>query len=346
DFDVIAHLAKGGFGKVSLVRAKFDGKLYALKSLKKTEVLKQENVYFMEERNIMAICNSEWITSLYASFQDEENLYLVMEYIPGGDLITLLESKDDNVLTEDEAKFYVAETICAVEELHKLNIVHRDLKPHNILIDKTGHIKLADFGACIQLDENNQVSLYPTTSLTLRIVVESVTSNITVGTPDYVSPEVLRAQEGNSSYGKECDWWSLGVVLYEIMFGDPPFYAETITATYAMIMNHKKSLKFPEDIEISEDCKDLIKQLLSDRSGRLGKNGPEEIKKHPWFKGIEWNKLKTRTPPFIPRLTGEEDTRYFPEVDEDEEEEVPPVPTRGRNFAGLHLPFIGYSFSR
>lgn len=177
----------------------------------------------MEERTVLAEGNEEWMPYLYAAFQDEHNLYLVMEYASGGDLFSILDRKENLVLSEDEARFYIAETILAVDSLHQLGYVHRDIKPQNILIDATGHIKLGDFGSCIRIDQCTKVP--PTAA---------------VGTCDYVSPEVLQAQEGTVTYGIEVDWWSIGIVLYEMLQEVPPFYSdESENATYLNILFHE-----------------------------------------------------------------------------------------------------------
>ncbi|KAI8805344.1 kinase-like domain-containing protein, partial [Cladochytrium replicatum] len=288
DFELVKTLATGAVGKVCLVKGKADGKAYAMKILKKTDLLtRREAAFFMEERNALVFARSSiWMTTLFAAFQDEENLYLVMEYASGGSLRSLINSKDDP-MSEDEARFYVGEMLLALEELHNMNYIHRDLKPENCLIDSTGHLKLADFGSCMRTGSDRKI-----------------TSNETVGTPDYISPEILRALEGNVSYGAECDWWSLaeirliecqGIILFELLFDEVPFYAESLTGIYNRIMDHEV--------------------LICKKEVRLGRNGAEEIKKHPWFSGFDFSNARQNKPPFVPQLSGPDDTRYF----EDEE---------------------------
>ncbi|KAJ3370826.1 Rho-associated protein kinase 2 [Allomyces arbusculus] len=338
DFEIVQKLASGAFGTVSLVRGRHDGKLYALKALKKKEVMKQENVFFMEERNVMAFVDSKWITRLYASFQDDQHLYLVMEYLPGGDLISLLDTRDDSIISEPEARFYMAELIVAVAELHQRHFAHRDLKPHNILIDKSGHIKLADFGSCIQVPADGKIK-----------------SSTSVGTPDYVSPEVLDAQNGRGNgYGIECDWWSVGIILYEVLCGDPPFLTDSLSATYAKIQRHKGNIKFPDEVDLSPEVKDLINRLLTPPETRLGRNGVAEIQAHPWFAGIDWTHVEDLTPTFVPSLASDTDTRYFSPDEGDgpsgAEKSDAATLARGaapqRAFMGHHLPFIGYTYLR
>eukprot|EP00834_Sanchytrium_tribonematis_P003753 NODE_157_length_15108_cov_0.423079.p1 type:complete len:1201 gc:universal NODE_157_length_15108_cov_0.423079:14227-10625(-) len=269
----------------------------------------------------------EWITTLMAAFQDAGNLYLVMEYIPGGDLINLLENEAfQNMNTEDVARFYGAEILLALEELHNMNFIHRDLKPHNILIKKNGHIKLADFGAAIQLDSDGKCR-----------------SKISVGTPDYICPEILKAQDGNTSYGKECDWWSFGTILYEIVCGDPPFYAENLSTTYGRIMSSPNSLQWPEDVTLSTELKDLLFKLLLPAEKRLGRNGAEEIRKHPFFRKLDFKNIRNMKPPFIPNLESEDDTSNFPEFDD---EILGQDLQRGKPQVGIQLPFIGFYFNR
>jgi serine/threonine protein kinase len=282
----------------------------------------------MEERNALVFSQkSEWITTIYAAFQDDENLYLVMEYVSGGSLRALLNSRE-SIMQETEAKFYIAEMIISLQVLHEHNYIHRDVKPENYLIDSQGHIKLADFGSCIRVSETAKIS-----------------SNETVGTPDYISPEILRALEGNSSYGLTVDWWSVGIILYELLYDEVPFYSESLVETYGKIMDHKNSFSFPIDIEVSETCKNLISKLICNQDTRLGKNGFKELTSHPWFDIIDWENIRDAKAPFIPELSGPEDTRYF----EDEENESKKFnkkkpPSNSKDFSGQNLPFVGYTY--
>lgn len=172
-----------------------------------------------------------------------------------------------------------------------------------------------------------------------------VRSDTAVGTPDYISPEVLQSQGGEGVYGRECDWWSVGVFLYEMLVGDPPFYADSLVGTYSKIMDHRNSLHFPQEIDISQSAKSIICGFLTDRTNRLGRNGVEEIKKHPFFKNDQWtfDNLRECVPPVVPELSGDDDTSNFEDVDkEDTPEESFPVP---KAFSGNHLPFIGFTYS-
>lgn len=172
-----------------------------------------------------------------------------------------------------------------------------------------------------------------------------VRSDTAVGTPDYISPEVLQSQGGEGVYGRECDWWSVGVFLYEMLFGDTPFFADSLVGTYSKIMDHRNSLYFPQNVEISHSAKNLICGFLTDRTKRLGRNGVDEIKNHPFFKNDQWtfDNLRECVPPVVPELSGDDDTSNFDDVDkEDGPEESFPVP---KAFSGNHLPFIGFTYS-
>ncbi|XP_069698446.1 rho-associated protein kinase 2 isoform X2 [Periplaneta americana] len=327
DFSLIKVIGRGAFGEVQLVRHKSTQRVYAMKLLSKFEMIKRsDSAFFWEERDIMAHANSQWIVQLHFAFQDTKYLYMVMDYMPGGDLVNLMSNYD---VPEKWAKFYCAEVVLALDAIHSMGFVHRDVKPDNMLLDKHGHLKLADFGTCMRMDVDGLVR-----------------SDTAVGTPDYISPEVLQSQGGEGVYGRECDWWSVGVFLYEMLVGDTPFYADSLVGTYSKIMDHRNSLHFPTDIEISHNAKSLICGFLTDRTRRLGRNGVEEIKSHSFFQNDQWtfDNLRDCVPPVVPELSGDDDTSNFDDVDKDESpEENFSTP---KAFAGNHLPFVGFTYSR
>ncbi|GLD49469.1 rho-associated protein kinase 2-like isoform X1 [Lates japonicus] len=253
DFEKVKLIGRGAYGEVQLVRHKASKKVYAMKQLNKFEMIKRsDSAFFWEERHIMAFSNSPWIVQA-------SHLYMVMEFMPGGDLVTLTMNYD---IPEKWARFYTAEVVLALDAIHSMGFIHRDIKPDNMLLDQHGHLKLADFGTCMKMDSVDGHEVHCDTA---------------VGTPDYISPEVLQSQGGDGNYGRECDWWSVGVVIYELLVGETPFYAESLVGTYGKIMNHKNSLVFPDDIEMSRDAKDLICAFLTDR--RLKSPAPEREQK-------------------------------------------------------------------
>ncbi|CAC5419597.1 ROCK1 [Mytilus coruscus] len=327
DFEVVKVIGRGAFGEVQLVRHRSTRKVYALKLLSKYEMIKRsDSAFFWEEREIMANANSKWIVQLHYAFQDSKYLYMVMDYMPGGDLVNLMSNYD---VPEKWAKFYCAEVVLALDAIHSMGFVHRDVKPDNMLIDQAGHLKLADFGTCMRMDKDGMVR-----------------ADTAVGTPDYISPEVLQSQGRPGHYGRECDWWSVGVFLYEMLVGDTPFYAESLVGTYSKIMDHKNSLTFPSEIEMSHDAKDLICAFLMDRTERLGRNGVEEIKAHRFFKNDQWNwqSIRDAVPPVVPELSSDIDTSNFEDIDKDDGPEGSfEIP---KAFAGNHLPFIGFTYNR
>lgn len=327
DFEVIKVIGRGAFGEVQLARHRVSKKVYAMKLLSKYEMIKRaDTAFYWEEREIMANSHSEWIVQLHFSFQDEKYLYMVMDYMPGGDLVNLMSNYD---VPEKWAKFYCAEVVLALDAIHSMGFVHRDVKPDNMLLDCRGHLKLADFGTCMRMDKDGMVR-----------------SDTAVGTPDYISPEVLKSQGGDGYYGRECDWWSVGVFLYEMLVGDTPFYAESLVGTYGKIMDHKNSLEFPSDIEMSNEAKSLICAFLTDRVERLGKNGIEEIKAHRFFKNDQWhwNNIRDTVPPIVPELKSDDDTSHFEDIEKDENPEGAfEVP---KAYAGNHLAFIGFTYNK
>ncbi|XP_029281101.1 rho-associated protein kinase 2-like isoform X2 [Cottoperca gobio] len=325
DFEKVKLIGRGAYGEVQLVRHKASRKVYAMKQLSKFEMIKRsDSAFFWEERHIMAFSNSQWVVQLCCAFQDDCHLYMVMEYMPGGDLVTLTMNYD---LPEKWARFYTAEVVLALNSIHSMGFIHRDIKPDNMLLDQHGHLKLADFGTCMKMDSKGMVHC-----------------DTAVGTPDYISPEVLQSQGGDGYYGRECDWWSVGVFIYELLVGETPFYAESLVGTYGKIMNHKNTLIFPVDVPISQDAKDLICAFLSDRTVRLGRTGVDEIKCHPFFKNDQWtfDNIRETVAPVVPELSGDIDTSNFDDIEDDKgnAETFPPP----KAFVGNQLPFVGFTY--
>ncbi|KAL6095871.1 rock2 [Pungitius sinensis] len=325
DFEKVKLIGRGAFGEVQLVRHKASQKVYAMKQLTKFEMIKQsDSAFFWEERHIMAFSNSPWVVQLCCAFQDARHLYMVMEFMPGGDLVTLTMNYD---IPEKWARFYIAEVVLALNTIHSMGFIHRDVKPDNMLLDQHGHLKLADFGTCMKMDSTGMVHC-----------------DTAVGTPDYISPEVLRSQGGDGSYGRECDWWSVGVFIYELLVGETPFYAESLVGTYGKIMNHNNTLVFPDDVEMSQNAKDLICAFLTDRKVRLGRAGVDEIKCHPFFKNDQWtfDNIRQTVAPVVPELKGDIDTSNFDDIEDDKRDAEPFPPPNA--FVGSQLPFIGFTY--
>ncbi|KAG7740772.1 hypothetical protein KL923_001413 [Ogataea haglerorum] len=386
DFHTVKVIGKGAFGEVRLVQKRDTGKIYAMKTLLKSEMYKKEQLAHVKaERDVLADANSPWVVSLYYSFQDSLYLYLIMEFLPGGDLMTMLIKWQ--IFTEDVTRFYIAECVLAIEAIHKLGFIHRDIKPDNILIDMRGHIKLSDFGLSTGfhkthdsnyyrklLDQDNASGAGGANTGRNSVLVDPINLTMsnrqqmqtwrksrrlmaysTVGTPDYIAPEIFL----NQGYGQTCDWWSLGAIMFECLVGWPPFCSETPKETYCKILNWRETLQFPEDIHLSPEAEDLILRLLTDADHRLGRNGgASEIKAHPFFRGVNWDEIRNVEAPFIPKLRSVTDTRFFPT---DELENVPDSPAlaqaakqreqmKGSVVGGADtkedLPFIGYTFSR
>ena len=300
DYEPLNLIGKGSFGEVFLCRNKKTNEIVAIKKLKKS-IIRQKNQikHTKDEQDFLSKIKSNWIINLKCSFQEGDFLFLVMEFLPGGDLMNLLILKD--ILKEEEAKFYICEIILAIEAIHNLDCIHRDIKPDNILIGKDGHIKLSDFGLAKIADNIFKEDI-------INYKGNNHSRNYScVGTSLYIAPEVLE----KNGYGKEIDWWSLGIIFYEMLFGYAPFCSNTNNGICYKILNFEKNLKFPNKIKISDNAKDLLLKLITNSNNRLGKNGSEEIKSHPFFKGVNWKKIKEMKPPFIPQLKNDYDVKYF-----------------------------------
>ncbi|XP_053375258.1 citron Rho-interacting kinase-like [Mercenaria mercenaria] len=329
DFEVKDVIGRGHFGEVQVVRDRRTETVYAMKTLRKQETLAQAEIsFYEEEREIMAHATSPWITKLHYAFQDTHTLYLVMEFHAGGDLLSLLGRHDD-VFEEKMARFYLAEIVLATHDLHLMGYVHRDLKPENVLLDSTGHVKLVDFGSAAKLSIDGFVS-----------------SKMPVGTPDYVSPELLNSMNNDvmNSYGVEVDWWSLGVCMYEMLFGKTPFTDESgsMVATYSNIMNYEAFLKYPQSTYISSSAKSLMDKLLTDTDHRLEYH---QIRKHAFFDKIDWDHIRKETAPFVPHLESLDDTSNFEEFEKIKHPPVLDDHTHDREFSGKDLPFVGFTYA-
>jgi len=300
-------LGTGTFGRVRLVTYNFKKPMYyALKMLKKSEIIRLKQVeHIKSEKSILSQINHPFIVVLYASFQDENNLFMLMEYIIGGELFSQLRKVGR--FSNDTSRFYAAEIVLALEYLHSKNIVYRDLKPENLLIDKDGHMKITDFG--------------------FAKVVEDRTWTL-CGTPEYLAPEIIQSK----GHGKAVDWWALGILIYEMLAGYPPFYDENPFGIYQKILAGK--IEFPRHFD--PNAKDLVKKLLTaDRTKRFGclKDGAEDIKRHKWFKGVDWVKVYNRKvkPPFIPGFKSLDDTSNFDKYPDSEEGAPAPLSQKDKD---------------
>ncbi len=365
DFESLAVVGRGAFGEVRLVRRKptnksgtqqnndpFLNKIYALKSMKKEMmVVKNQVGHVKAERDVLASAddNNRWLTLLHYSFTDESHLYMVMEFMPGGDLMSLLMKED--TFSESVTRFFMAEAAHAISSVHALGYIHRDIKPDNMLLDSRGHLKLTDLGLCKKVGEvspsdHPEVVLdvlrrqahqagpmdmdfsgpqFPGGQLPARFTDSKVRREMaysTVGTPDYIAPEVLAAQNGSSGYSYTCavDWWSLGVIMYECLVGYTPFYAEDPVTTCRKILRWRQCLEIPQETraQLSTECIDFLSCLIAGPETRIGsaidgsteyKNGFAQVVQHPWFAGFDWDGLADCEGPLLPSGSHE-----FPQI--------------------------------
>ncbi|KAK0221909.1 kinase-like domain-containing protein [Armillaria fumosa] len=291
DFELITVIGKGSFGKVMQVRKRDTSRIYALKTIRKAHIVhRNEITHTLAERLVLAQVNSPFIVPLKFSFQSEQKLYLVLAFVNGGELFHHLQREQR--FNEERSRFYSAELLLALEHLHELDVVYRDLKPENILLDFTGHIALCDFGLCkLNMKANDKTNTF-------------------CGTPEYLAPEILNGH----GYNKTIDWWTLGVLLYEMMSGLPPFYDEVTDKMYEKIL--RDPLVFGP--EISGEAESILTGLLNrDPIQRLGVNGADEIKKHPFFHNhIDFKKLAEKKihPPYKPSVASPVDVSNFDTV--------------------------------
>ena len=331
DYESISIIGRGSFGEIHLCRNKKTKEIVAIKKIKKELVIEKNQIKnTRDEQYFLSKIKSPWIIQLKCSFQEGNNLYLIMEFLIGGDLMNLLIER--NTLKENEAKFYASEILLSIESLHKLNCIHRDIKPENILIDKNGHIKLSDFGLSKISDNIFKEDLIDYNSNKKK---HNKTYSC-VGTANYVAPEILREKE----YGKEVDLWSLGIILFEMLFGYAPFNSKKNYEICYKVRNYIEYLNFPSNIKVSNNAKDLINKLLCEPEKRLGKNGIQEIKDHPFFNGVNWNNIKEMKPPFIPKVKKDYDTKYFNKF-----QYIESLYPDKKNITKKDCEFIGYNYN-
>lgn len=278
--------SKHSFGRVPLARHKATKRTVAIKMLSKSQILKTKQVtHIKAEKEILLAVSHPFIVSLYGSSQDKECLYFILEYVVGGEFFTHLRSQGR--FSEDTSRFYASEILLTFEYLHGMDIIYRDLKPENLLLDKTGHIKITDFGFAKKIDHRTYTLC---------------------GTPDYLAPEIIL----NKGHGKPVDWWAMGVLIYEMMAGYPPFYDEDPMGTYQKILHGK--LEFAS--HFSRGARDLVKKLLqADLTKRYGnlKGGARDIKQHPWFSGVDFDAIikRAKPGPIVITAKSEDDTSNF-----------------------------------
>ncbi|KAH9934843.1 cAMP dependent protein kinase [Fomitopsis serialis] len=303
DFEVKGTLGTGTFGRVLLVRLRGSSapstqNCYALKTLPKSQIVRLRQVEHVNaERYILSRVRHPFIVDLYATFQDSLNVYMLLSYVPGGELFTHLRRA--RRFTPDVTRFYLATIILALKYLHSFNIIYRDLKPENLLLDSRGYLRLTDFGFAKIVDDRTWTLC---------------------GTPEYLAPEIIQSD----GHGKAADWWACGILCYEMVVGYPPFFDETAYGIYEKILNGK--IHWPR--EMDRLTKGIIKAFLHpDRTKRLGNlgGGPQDVLDHPWFRGVDWDALERREirAPIIPHVASLDDTRHFSHLPLPPEDEIP-----------------------
>jgi len=310
-FTIGVTLGTGSFGRVRFATHKATGSIWAIKMLKKVEVIRLQQVeHMISEKQILMTLDHPFIVRLGATFQDPKFLYMVLEYIVGGEFFTHLRKavRFDHLTS----RFYASQIVLSFEYMHALDFIYRDLKPENLLLDRNGYLKITDFGFAKKVS-------FKTYTL--------------CGTPEYIAPEVLL----NKGHGKGVDWWTLGVLLYEMMVGQPPFVDDDPMGIYQQILAGK--VRFPRYFD--KNARSLVKKfLVADLTKRYGclKGGADYIKKHKWFTDLDWDAVNERraTPPIIPVVTSDSDTSNFDPYPDSLEE--PALPT----FENKKDPFLQF----
>jgi len=313
DFDLKATVGTGTFGRVRVVKIKgcTDRTPLALKIMKKSEVIRLKQVEHVKaEVAILARIEHPFVVNLLARFQDDKRLFLLLEFVNGGELFSHLRRQGR--LPDADAKFYAGEIILAFAYLHSKNIIYRDLKPENLLIDCQGHMKITDFGFAKEVEDRTWTLC---------------------GTPEYLAPEIIQSK----GHGRAVDWWALGILIFEMLAGYPPFYDENPFGIYQKVLAGR--IDFPRHFDVK--AKDLIKRLLThDRAKRFGclKNGAEDIQKHKWYKGMDWDSLVNRRvkATWVPPVKAQDDTSMFDRYPESTEGSAPVISAKDQElFAGF-----------
>ncbi|KAJ7507586.1 Pkinase-domain-containing protein [Mycena galericulata] len=313
-FVKVKMLGKGDVGKVYLVREKKTDKLFAMKVLSKKEMIERKKIKrALTEQEILATANHPFIVTLYHSFQSEGYLFFCMEYCMGGEFFRALQTRPGKCLPEDASRFYAAEVVAALEYLHLMGFIYRDLKPENILLHQSGHIMLSDFDLAKQSSdpgsmpvmiqsETNGVPLVDTMSCTAHFRTNSF-----VGTEEYIAPEVIAAQGHTAAV----DWWTLGILIYEMIYATTPFKGPERNDTFANIRDNP--VHFRDTPKVTQAGKDCVTRLLDKRERtRLGsKSGASEVKQHKWFAKINWGLLRNTRPPIVPSASVGQDAVNF-----------------------------------
>lgn len=298
DFEMLKTIGTGTFGRVLLCKDKVTGSYHAMKILDIIDVIRLKQIeHVKNEKSILQKVDHPFIIEMSWSYHDDTSLYMLFEYVCGGELFTYL--RNAGRFSSATGSFYAAQIVLALEYLHKMHVVYRDLKPENLLLDREGFLKITDFGFAKKLHDRTWTLC---------------------GTPEYLAPEIIQSKGHN----KAVDWWALGILIYEMLAGFPPFFDDNPFAIYEKILAGK--IDWPRHID--PVAKDLIKKLLvQDRTKRLGnmKNGAEDVKKHRWFKATNWDELfqKRTKPPLSPKVGFEGDTRNFDDYPEASKKAVP-----------------------